>query len=327
MTVMMIDALRAPWALAALLIVGVAALEAERWWTRARRRRATSPGALAYLLDALALGAALGFLMGGLLLAASAAGAGLAQLGLVALPGSQLEIAGTLAVCAALAAGGLFVGLARLHARDRSGKPGQAKPDVSALAAVSAIGDASALEPVAQPPDDAPADESGMEFFMNVSTMRQRPRAAPVVHPESFLSLREPAAPPAKRRGRLGPALLTLAVLVALAGGAFWYRQPLAGLVAGAVSAEGGVVPSALVGSSAARPKVVAPTVPQVTRRVKSDSLNLRAGPGPSRAVLAVLARGDAVALLGGREVVQNVEWVQVRAGEREGWVSAKLLE
>ena len=39
------------WLLVALLALAWAALECERWWTRARRRCGAQPGVVAYLLD------------------------------------------------------------------------------------------------------------------------------------------------------------------------------------------------------------------------------------------------------------------------------------
>jgi uncharacterized protein YgiM (DUF1202 family) len=124
--------------------------------------------------------------------------------------------------------------------------------------------------------------------------------------------------------------------VVALVGGAVVFRTPLTELLAG-----GGRLASAIASATAvptgaalvesrptapAAPTAVAP-IQAATRHVKSDSLNLRAGPGTDQAVLAVLAKGDAVALLDDSQLVGETTWVKVRAGAREGWVSEKLLD
>jgi uncharacterized protein YgiM (DUF1202 family) len=129
-------------------------------------------------------------------------------------------------------------------------------------------------------------------------------------------------------------ALATLA-LIGLSLGGLVFRTQIAGLLLALRPATSEVTAAALSlptsepvisGEPALAPAI--PTAPTlVSRHVKSDTLNLRARPGIDQQVIAKLARGASVLLLGERMTVEGRTWVRVRAGEQEGWVSQDLLE
>lgn len=328
-----VDRLGSPWALVALIALALGALESERWWTRRQRGHDAAPGALAYALDGIALvGVFCAVASGGLLIARAAwsalslvgAGLGRSSAGLAALV--------ALGAVVALAAGVL---VAR-----RAGRPARLAPAGHAPAAPS---------PAVPPPaprasQDQGAGEPTVEALSAISMHQSRPRPTAAPQPESFLTLRAAdagAAPAAKPRPARWPAPLALILLVALVGGAIWFRQPLGDLIAGASSggeaslhAAAAPAPAAPTAAVSDRTAAVAPAAAPTSaagsgeiRHVKSASLNMRAAPGTDQAVVAVLAQGDAVTLLPETRVVQDVTWRKVRVGAREGWVSEKLLE
>ncbi len=55
--------------------------------------------------------------------------------------------------------------------------------------------------------------------------------------------------------------------------------------------------------------------------------VNLRADPRLTAPVLAVLAEGETVILLDGRETADGLDWQEVQAGDIVGWVAADFLE
>lgn len=61
--------------------------------------------------------------------------------------------------------------------------------------------------------------------------------------------------------------------------------------------------------------------------RVKVDNLTLRSCPGFDCSSLTTLPRGATVNLLGERQFAHDQEWVKVRVGSQEGWVSRYFLE
>lgn len=63
---------------------------------------------------------------------------------------------------------------------------------------------------------------------------------------------------------------------------------------------------------------------PHLRYEVVAEGLNLRSGPGIEAPPLAVLTRGTRVTRLGNDA---SARWLNVRAGRREGWVSAKYLQ
>ncbi|MBK9315884.1 MAG: SH3 domain-containing protein [Acidobacteria bacterium] len=63
------------------------------------------------------------------------------------------------------------------------------------------------------------------------------------------------------------------------------------------------------------------------TLRVKVDNLTLRSCAGFDCSSLTTLPRGATVSLLGERQFAHDQEWVKVRIGSQEGWVSRYFLE
>jgi hypothetical protein len=332
--------LASPWVLAVLIVFGLGALEGERQWTRMRRQAAANPGPVAYAIDGLALAAAVLFAIGVVLLVARAllgllqlVGAGVGWMGQRAAD-NPWALAIVTMVCLVGVGGAVLL-------RRRAGRARLAVLPVLGADARPAAPRAERADSAVGLPEErvAPAVADaldGVSMFQN----RPRPAGGTTGHPRSFLDIPRADAPPAsapKRRPRVVPALVALLV-VALVGGAVVYRAPLTELLAGAT---GGRVASATAGATAmptgaalvesqptalAAPTAAAP-IQAATRHVKSDSLNLRAGPGTDQPVLAVLAKGDAVALLDDNQLVGDTTWIKVRAGDREGWVSEKLLD
>jgi hypothetical protein len=157
-----------------------------------------------------------------------------------------------------------------------------------------------------------------------------------------------PPAPPAARGWWRLPAAVTLAMVVLVVVVLALTIEPLAASLAGLrveppeSSAAPGLAaaPAALVpdGASAedaptsapAPTPTLAPTptsAPQGAARVSADRLNVRASPGANQPVVATLARGDEVLLLGEERPIRSSVWVKVRAGAVEGWVNRTYLE
>jgi hypothetical protein len=334
--------LSTPWVLAVLLALGVGGLEGERYWTRTRRRAAARPGPLAYCLDGLSLGGIALFILGLVLLILQLVGA------LVRLAGTAIgwmgqqasahpwPLVGGAVLCLAVVAA---VVLGRNAMRARALRPVAAPTPRFAVAHAVEMPAASAVGGTTAPRETA-GELSGEELGgLSMYQARSRPSSSPAMHPQSFLDMRRADAPPEnkpKRRSAVVPALVGLIVIALVAGGVL-FRTQIVGLVSGVagvaderapaatqvagVAAAGQTAPSAAVGPTAA------PVVALEVRRVKSDSLNLRVAPGTDQAVLGVLARGEQVTLLSERQDIAATSWVKVRAGEREGWVSEKLLE
>ncbi|HWQ12667.1 MAG TPA: SH3 domain-containing protein [Roseiflexaceae bacterium] len=153
-----------------------------------------------------------------------------------------------------------------------------------------------------------------------------------------------PAVPPAPPtnptiRGwwRL-PLAVTLVVVVLVTAGVALNIEPLAVSFAElraevealttrepALAAEPTALPA---GGDSARTLAPTPTAaPQGVARVAADRLNVRASPGTNQPVVATLARGDEVLLLGEERPIRSSVWVKVRVGAVEGWVNRTYLE
>jgi hypothetical protein len=330
--------LSSPWVLGALLVLALGALEGERHWTRTRRQAAEHPGPLAYVIDGVALAGAVLFAIGAVLLIVRAVlallqlvGAGVGWMGQRAAD-NPWALAVVTALCVVGMGGALLLrrsgGAARLTASPAPlAEPRPAAPPPA--------------EPAMLPerraaPSDFDDALGGVSMFQG----RPQPAGASAQHPRSFLDIPRSEAPPVpepKRRSRVVPALIAL-VVVALVGGAVVFRAPLTQLLASASNNTVAAAPGATAAPASGALSQGEPTAQVVptaapapaqaeTRHVKSDSLNLRAGPGTDQAVLVVLAKGDQVALLDESQVVGDTTWIKVRAGDREGWVSEKLLE
>ena len=83
------------------------------------------------------------------------------------------------------------------------------------------------------------------------------------------------------------------------------------------------VLPLAVVGAGGAQ--AIDPPIGSRLRvaNVEGQRLNLRAGPGPSEAVLARLDEGAELEVVGAARAVGGARWIEVRvAGGQRGWVS-----
>jgi hypothetical protein len=359
-----------PWLTLAWLALAVALLEAERWWTRRRRRRGRHVGVPAYILDALALAGAvlavasgLALLARGIITVAQLAGELLGWPDTQARAYSWLPIAIIAAIV--LIAVGVRLAHARLHrtrihrelneqkpaaagvlessradlpiARPASpqplAQPTSAMSQLPPLVIAPPLAQATAAPTVSTPRVIIAQIDEPTEALSSLSMLGHNRRSyiPAVPQPQSFLT-----SPPEvdKRRPRVRLALATLA-LIGLSLGGLVFRTQIAGLLLALRPATSEVTAAALSlptsepvisGEPALAPAI--PTAPTlVSRHVKSDTLNLRARPGIDQQVIAKLARGASVLLLGERMTVEGRTWVRVRAGEQEGWVSQDLLE
>src|SRR6266545_2008446 len=366
-----LDTLSMPASLVALLVIGLASLQVERWWTRARRQRGVRPGPVAYALDGLSVLSVLLCAAGVLALVYSAV------VGLLALAAGEpwalagLVAAGISVVVAIVLLRRRAVRAAAMSTTPQPSLPASSTEDQPADALVPAIsglgsrkappasgpesapamatpGSSSALSQAAgvasaglaqRVPLDSPAAPGGVDDqpLPSLAMLQQRRTHAASPQPQSFLGLAEPGSPvrpaakPQKRRASLVPSLLLLVVVGALAGGGLLYHEEIAGWLAGVTAPAAGAAPAALTvaaGQSASDAQATSAPAAQIeTRRVRSDSLNVRSGPGTDQQVVLVLARGATVTLLNETRDVQGTTWIKVRVGEQEGWVSQKLLE
>ncbi len=349
-----------PMLLVTLIALVFGALEGEHIWTRSRRRRGLSPGAVAYLLD--------GLVIVGIALALAGAATlfveGLTSI--VAIIGQRIdgERVGLLIVGLALT-----LGLALVLTRFASGRRA-AQDSAIARAAITPPIDpgataAEAFLPGAseqqyayaalphEPLEDQPVPSLAMMHERRV------PAAADV--PTSFLGLVRPRSnTPVRARLALASTLLVLALVVVFVSGSILFRHGLINILSGMEASYGGVVaagsvPTSLpdagaenaaadVGAAAglaasaptvvAQPAAVAPAAPLsasdaqgVQKRVKSNGLNLRALPGTDQQVVAVLKQGDVLIVFTDARLIRDTIWVKVRAGSYEGWVDQSLLE
>jgi hypothetical protein len=337
-----------PVLLLALIVLVFALLQAERIWTRSRRKRGLEPGAMAYLLDGLVLAGVALTLVGIGTLFVHGLTSIAALLGGV-FDGQRI---GLLIVGMAMALG-LALALARVASgrrapQDAAGALVRAPHNLDAnMAGPAAAGDTErnpAYAPASEGHDDEP-----LPSFALLQERWQPAAARAASAPTSFLELAEPAAP-TRSRSRLAPALLTLALVVMLVSAAVLFRGQVIGVLAGmsspgdeaaaqqnagseAASANVGVAvaPSATAAPAAIQPAAEAPAPvdegPGGTKRVKSDALNMSALPGLDQQVVLVLKKGDAVALFTDARLIRDTIWVKVRFGDREGWVDQSLLE
>jgi hypothetical protein len=347
-----------------LLALAMILLEAERWWTRRRRRQRRQVGASAYMLDglsvtsaALAVASALTLLAHAIVAAVVFAGtllgwAGNRVLALTWLPAVLVAAVAFGAVAFAFTRGWLRLPgrISSLPAPTQSPAPEHRdlltpatmlsqrhEPHSVAeipMTAPSAIVVAPATAPqMTVAPRSAlsitPAAraEGPVEGLASVSMIGQHRRPMPAAPPPaSFLTDIPLVEQP---RSRLRLAVVALAIVV-LAGSTLFFWQPLAGLmpsVAPEANADTAPAPRnaptpATNSTAPARPAPAAIFV-----HVKSNVLNLRAGPGTDQQVLMTLRRGDQVLLLKETQTIAGRTWVKVQSGEQAGWVSQEFLE
>jgi hypothetical protein len=355
------------WLLVALLALAWAALECERWWTRARRRRGAQPGVVAYVLDGVVVSSLVLWIAGLVTLLFQGITMILALIGgLFGWLGAQWNnnpswLFGLLVVSIAVMAGATFV-LRRAAARRsaHAGAPGWprdtsvALPEVAGITFTSAASSQSAgvistpsPAPLAANPVDRrpahvsmPTESLADQALPTLAMLQQRRKHVAVPQPASYMELSESAprlAQPTKQRRSAAPALVTLvAVVSVLFGAVVLFRPQVITMIS----------PTDLTRIEAATPSLPVPNGQSVaanagaaavpspddnphaeTKRVKSDVLNVRVSPGIDQDVIFVLSKGNTVTLLNEARVIQDNTWVKVRIGSREGWVNQKLLE
>lgn len=330
-----------PVLLATLIVLALAALEGERFWTRARRRRGLGPGALAYLLDGLVIVGALLTLVA----AATMFVDGLTSIAAVVGGVIDGQRIGLVIVGMALA-----LGLALALGRAASGR--RATQELARARAAVAL-PTNPLPPVTETQLAVPAEQPQDYAPLAMMQERWQPGAGYAASvPTSFMDLKDPRAnKPARSRFALASTLLVLALVVMVVSGALLFRHQLISILAGMEASYGGAVaagasPSQPVAASAAAnvgaaaasvanaPTAAALAAPLpasdtqgAQKRVKSNGLNLRAQPGTDQQVVIVLVQGDIVTVSNDARLIQGATWVKVRAGDVEGWVDQSLLE
>ncbi|HJZ46728.1 MAG TPA: SH3 domain-containing protein [Roseiflexaceae bacterium] len=338
-----------PLVIVVLIVLIFALLETERAWTRSRRRRRLDPGTLPYLLDGLVIAAV------ALALASIVTQFVQGLTSLAHLLGALFERAGLLIIGAA-AALVLALALARIASRRRASQ--------NVVIASVAAGASGEMGIDAAESDSAYAPALHERFgdqpvpSLGLYQERRQPAAANAANvPTSFLDLDESGAnSQARSRFAAVPALLVLALVVALVTGAVLFRDQVIAVVSGVDTSRGatattgdgegaiqpgaGAQPAAANVSAAVPGAESAPTAaaqavqsaqpndaPGTAKHVKSETLNVRALPGTDQPVVAVLAKGDAVVVFTDARLIRDTIWVKVRADTHEGWVDQSLLE
>jgi hypothetical protein len=361
-----------PLVLAVLIALVVGALEGERRWVRARRRRGLGPGAIAYMLDGLVLASTVLVLVGAAWLFAE----GMTSIASVVGGVIQGERVGLLIVGMALA-----LGLALALGRAASGRRAAQLASTTAAALPANLAGPSATEtrlaiaseqPIAYA--SAPYEPSENQPLAMLQE-RWRPGAVSAASaPTSFLDLQDSHPnKPERSRFALASTLLVLALMVLVVSGALLFRHQLMNILAGmdasygrvisatsvvppsqpdtsaeVTAADAGAAAALVVSAPPAAEDAIAPTVAAAAseptaaslaaplpandrqaaqKRVRSNSLNVRAQPGTDQQVVLVLAQGDSVTVLNDARLIQGATWIKVRAGDVEGWVDQSLLE
>jgi hypothetical protein len=345
-----------PWIVVVLLSLAVLLLETERWWTRWRRRRGRRIGAPAYLIDGLAvLSAALCVVSALALLIRGAIAAMLIADELLRWASAQISAKPWLLIVPVV--GVALIGVAVAFSRgwmrlpERAAVPGGSRRSFSDWSSASGtddqsgLGDTSGLTPASAVASTAPLDAippttntpspasvaqsyEPAESLASLSVMAQRRRLPATPPPASFLT-GTPSAfssepPGGKQRARLTAWIGALAI-VALVGGAIFFRQQVFDLFAEPRAGAGQAASPAA--PSVASPIPGIPTAASVSRRVKSGLLHVRARPGTDQRVITTLRQGTNVVLLNETQTIEGRLWVKVRVGEQDGWVSQEFLE
>lgn len=255
-----------PWLALALLALAIALLQAERWWTRGRRRRGRQVGVPAYILDALAIAGAV---------LAVASGLALLARGIITvaqLVGEVLGWAGTqarvsswplIAIVAVIVLSAAGVRIARIPLRRSGTRPEQNEQKPAAADALESgradlaivvspspqpldqlASPISQLPPIAMMPPLAQAsvapevstprivtaqiDESTEEYSsLSMIGPRRRSLAPAAPQPQTFLT-RAPEVDKRRPRLRLAPVAL---MLIGLSLCGFILRPQIAGLL------------------------------------------------------------------------------------------------
>jgi hypothetical protein len=344
-----------PWLVPVLLALAVIFLEAERWWTRRRRRHGKRGGLPARLLDGLSIfsavlcvASALALLIRGTIAVVVFAGellgwAGarvsanpwilIVPVGAVALVGVAIAFRrGWLRLprrSSALRSGGRTL-KERIGATDATSTPpiDSIGMPIIPTAAAPEVGDqrvsvATISVATVAPARQGPARPEPDMAVASLSMLEQRRRPSGIPPPQSFLTKEPSTGKP--RRSRLPLAIVSL-VIVAVGGATLFFPQQLSTLLTRQQDATSHAAVPTARSIPTSIPNTRAPEL-HVIMRVKSDVLNLRARPGTDQQILTTLRQGTEVLLLNETQTVAGNTWVKVRVGEREGWVSQELLE
>jgi hypothetical protein len=338
-----------PLILVALIALVFAALQGERAWSRSRRRQGLEPGTVAYLLDGLVLvGVVLAFAASAMLFVQ-----GLKSISMLLGGVIDGERVGLLFVGMAIALG-LALALVRVASRRRAAQPvaGARMPIGPERSATEASLASAPAQQAYEPLREHFEEEQPLAMLQQ----RWQPSAVSTASvPTSFLDLVEPPRP--RSRFALASTLLSLALVVLLVSSAVLFRHQLTNIISGieasystAGASDGGSPGQTDVGAENAAANVGAatasvasaptaaslptPAAPLLAsdaqgaqKHVKSNSLNLRVGPGITQDVVVVLKQGDAVTVFTDASLIEGATWVRVRAGDHEGWVDQSLLE
>lgn len=327
--------LGAPSVLLALVLIAVSLLELERRWTRMRRFAGMQAGAPAFVLDGLVICAALLAVIGGALMLTQAIGSAL-QATLTQIRGLEWKIDGTAAGLTLGVAVVLLVLLAlmrRMNVRfpSATSQPERADATLLRLSALDALHPPSAAPILATPDRATSVDREEEPHLVMLRARQTMPRSAPTPqHPWSPATVQPAPQPPARRLR--GGIMVVIALLLAIGGAGFVYRDAIPTMLSG-LTVQAPVIawlPSSVdVSAPSPVPAIaatIAPTsVPQAWQ-VAVERLNLRAGPGTSYPVLITLRRGDEVEHLGETAGSGEDVWLRVRAGTQEGWVFRAFL-
>ena len=325
-----------PSIIIALVLGAIGLLELERIWTRTRRFAGRPVGAPAFVLDGLALLAALLAFVGGVL--------ALTRMVIeVVSPifehtkGLIEQIDGT---AAGLATGSLIALLVSMLLIRRLSSHTSAPSRESISEATASEGRSIRSAPALPVADGLPVPsgnvvEPGEEPPL-VMLRTRRPPQRPVLHPAPIPTVEPALTPPRPGHRRLHWSAVIVATLLVFGATGFVYRDTIIQTVAAwqfpttslviSRPTEGSVFPTTLPAVPSVEAHTAPTPAPQL-RYVVVERLNLRAGPGVGYPVITTLKRGDEVVALGETAGSGEDMWVRVRAGEQEGWVFRAFLQ
>jgi hypothetical protein len=324
-----------PPALFALVLISVSLLELERHWTRTRRFAGMQAGAPAFVLDGLAILAAL-LVVIGIVLMLTQAIVSVVQYTVAQISGLAWQIDGTaagltLGVTIALIA---LLGLIRRMTVRLPSATQRAERAEATLARRLALDEPHPPFAPALPaaPDRATSSDLEEEpHLVMLRARRAKPRSAPTPAQPWLHGGVQPEPKPSTRRFHPG-VMAVVALLLAVGAVGVMYRDTVLTMLADLETQAHMVVPLPLgadVPASTPAPTVFAPVAPPSAPQmvqVVAERLNLRAGPGTNYPVLATLRRGDEVEPLGETTGSGADVWIRVRSGTQEGWVFRAFL-
>ena len=318
-----------PSIIIALLLSAIVLLELERIWTRTRRFAGKPVGAPAFVLDGLAIIAAL--------LAFVGCAVALMQIMIEAASyiveratGLMGQIDGT---TAGLAIGSLIALLVsmivsrRLSSRTAAPSREPMRPEIvpeGLIIRSELIPPIAGALPVPSGDVTEPEEEPPL-----VMLRTRRPSQRPVPHPVQMPTVEQMLTPPQPKPRRLQ----RIVVMVGATG--VVYRDAIIQTVAAwqlpitslpvSEPPEDAVSPTTLPATPQVEVQAAPTAAPQIWS-VAVERLNLRAGPGVGYPVVTTLKRGDDVIDLGETAGSGEDRWVRVRAGTQEGWVFRAFL-